>query len=690
MLSLSKVKFEFPLHLSGENKEMFILEGFAVANDFDLQNDIISDKALRMAVKDFKKNGEFRLRHTEEVIGKILDAKFTKGKIWIKTIVTDSSTIEKVKSGELNCLSVGGQVNGRKVERIFAPDLRILINIIDNAHLEEVSLVPQGAQPQAKAIRWYIKNAIDMAEKIMNKKNLDEDLKNLKETEEDAIVDEEDDTEKDTETVDNSENESSDKEKKEKNLSEDEEKKDEKESSEKDEKDVGEDEEKKKGEKENKENEEVKGEKESEEVKSEEEDKEVSEEESSEIKDDGPTYRESEQKLSEDEGKEKKIVYQIMNSSNNIELEDKKDLSEFKKELLRVGEWKHSASSNGILKVTQEMLKTIVKNFKNKVLDNVMVPLGHPSEDDPSKNVGEVTNLGLSKDKNKLIATIDVREKSIVGKIKDRLIKGISASIAENYMEKDTGKHVGPVIFHAALVGEPYVKGMAGFVPLSEEFKDSTVISIMNMEEPLTLNDLSDRVSEIEKKLRLSDESPEEEISEEETSEEKSPEKEIESPKVDSNVKEEEKKSETEENKTEASETEESEADETEEAKDEGVDLADAENLYEKLLKDGRVVPSEKELLIPLLSSKTQIELSETEKVASGKALFDYLMKQPSKIPLSEEGNSGTPEKKEKEEKIPDEISKVLDGMQLSEDQKKEAYKDYKEEKEGEKSSTPF
>ena len=45
MLSLSKVKFEFPLHLSGENKEMFILERFAVANDFDLQNDIISDKA---------------------------------------------------------------------------------------------------------------------------------------------------------------------------------------------------------------------------------------------------------------------------------------------------------------------------------------------------------------------------------------------------------------------------------------------------------------------------------------------------------------------------------------------------------------------------------------------------------------------------------------------------------------------
>jgi len=685
MLNLSKVKFEFPLHLSERNKEMFILEGFAVANDFDLQNDIISDKALRRAVKDFKENGEFRLRHTEEKIGKILDVRFTKGKIWIKTIITDSLTIEKVKSGELNCLSVGGQINGRKVERIFAPDLRILINIIDNVHFEEVSLVPQGAQPQAKAIRWYIKSAVDMAEKTMNKKNLDEDLKNLKEIEEDAADGNEEESD---ESIDNSEEKVE-----KKNLSDEEvkeedkeEKEDEKEEDVKDEK-----EEDVKDEKEgDKEVEEVKDEKEEEK-----EEEEVPEEETPVAESSEPTYREPEQQLSD--GKDKKIVYQIMNSSNNIELEDKKDLSEFKKELLRVGEWRHSASSNGMLKVTQDTLKTIVKNFKNKVLDNVMVPLGHPSEDDPSKNVGEVTDLSLSKDNNKLIATIDVREKSIIGKIKDRLIKGISASIAENYMEKDTGKHVGPVIFHAALVGEPYVKGMAGFVPLSEEFKDSTVISIMNMEEPLTLNDLSDRVNKIEEKLRLGDESLEEDTSEEvskettaeETSDEKPLEKEDESSETDSDVKGEEENSETEENKSEESETEESET-ETEEAKDEGVDLADAEKLYDSLLKDGRVTPAEKELIIPLLASKTQIELSENEMVASGKALFDYLMKQAPKIPLSENGSTGSPEQKENEEKVPEEISAVLREMQLSEDVQKETYKAYKKEKEVEKGSTPF
>ena len=75
MINYQNIEFKFPLHLSEKNNGTFILEGFAVANDFDLQNDIITDKALRSAVKDFKDNGEFRLCHTEQKIGKILENK---------------------------------------------------------------------------------------------------------------------------------------------------------------------------------------------------------------------------------------------------------------------------------------------------------------------------------------------------------------------------------------------------------------------------------------------------------------------------------------------------------------------------------------------------------------------------------------------------------------------------------------
>lgn len=517
------------------------------------------------------------------------------------------------------------------------------------------------------------------------------------------------------------------------------------------------------------------------------------------------TYREPEAELSE------KIVYQVMNSAN-IELSEKQDLSEFRKELLRTGTWQHKASKGGVLEVTEDMLNTIVKNFKDKVLDNVFVPLGHPASDDPSKNVGEVVDLevepGEKAGVEKLMATLDVKVKDTIKKIKDKLIKGISASIAENYMKKDTGEYVGPTLFHAALVGEPYIKGMSPFVPLSEDMKDSIVIPIMNMIEPLTLEELGSRVQTLEDKIKnmsedtttkeseTSEETPEkeksseEETAKEETSTEEAPKEDtpeektsegetklgcspcgdkaeetpaeapaetpaeetpVESPAetpaeeasaetteketVEEKSKEEtseedtskkelseeateetkesseeesskEETSETEETKSpdvgekaeegekEETETEETKTEETEskaeEAKEEGVDLAEAETMFVELLHSGKVTPAEKVFVLPLLASKTPIELSEGEKVASGKAMFEYLKKQSPKFSLSEEGTSEKPDKEEKkEEEIPEDINKVLSEMGISKDLKQEVYKEYKKEKEGEK-STPF
>jgi len=314
-----------------------------------------------------------------------------------------------------------------------------------------------------------------------------------------------------------------------------------------------------------------------------------------------------------------------------------------------------------------------------------MVPLGHPTSEDPSKNVGEVVGLSLSQDGEKLMATIDVRDETIAEKIKKNLIKGISASIAENYVKKETGESVGPTLFHAALVTEPYIKGMAGFVPLSEEFEGSLVIPILNMEVPLTLEEMGDRLSKIEEKISLSEktESSEQESSEKETSEEES----TESSKVGEKAEEEkEGESKTEESKTEETETE------AEEAKGE-VDLAEAEKTFNELLNLGKVIPAEKELLLPLLASDTLIELGEGKKITSRKSLVEYLKRQPSRFSLAENGTSEPPtETKEKEEEVPEDINTALEGMQLGDtpEEKKKIYKEFQKEKEKEKESTPF
>ena len=636
MLKSKNIEFEFPLYLS-EKKEKegkFIFEGFAAGNDFDLQNDIISDDALKNSIIAFKKEGEFRLNHTEEVIGKILECRFEKGKIWVKTEVTKKEIIKKVKSGELNCLSIKGWVNFQeKVELL--PDLRL--RLIKDLYLEEVSLVPQGANPEAKAIQWYVTKAIEIAQadKNMSKEiNLNstedefeavtagEDEKKIEEIKEEKIIEEKTEEVKEEKTEENNEKEEDDK-----NLS---------------------------------------------------------------------------------EKKEKKIVYQIMNSSN-IELEDKKDLSEFKKELLRVGKWQHNAAKDGVLEITKGMLKTIVKNFKDKVLDNVSVPLGHPTTDDPSKNIGEVSNLELSKDRDKLIATIDVKDETVAEKIKKGLIKGISASFAEDYMNKDTGEKIGATLFHAALVGEPYIKKMGGFVPLSEDYKDSTVIPIINMDTSFMLSAMAERIANLEKMVELnennntSEETSEEKASEEtfkeetpkeETTEENSKEatkeevvlEESESSKVSEKTEEEE------EDKTEKTSTEETKTEkDSEEAKaNDEVELAEAEKNFEELLRQGRVTPAEKDLLLPLLASNAPVELADGKKVDIRKAMKKYL---ESKSPVFSLEEFGTTEGDKKNEKVPEDVKKEMDKMGLSEDIQEETYKTFKEEKEDKgktEESTPF
>jgi len=638
MTDYTKIKFEFPLQLA-EKKEKegkFIFEGFAAGNDFDLQNDIISDEALKKSIDDFKKQGKFCINHTEEEIGKLLDCRFEKGKIWVRTEVTNKSIIEKVKSGELNCLSIKGQVmKAEKVELL--PDLRLML--IKEMHLIEVSLVPQGANPEAKAIRWYVSKAINAeADKNMQNKEKIEEI-DLSEDDSGFVA-----VSEDEDSVDVTEEEVT-------------------------------------------------------------KDEVVEETPTEETKIDEALVEETpvEEAPVEEPKKElsEKVVYSVVNSSA-IELTDRKDFSEFDKELLRVGKWQHCASRTGVLDVTKEMLKSIVKNFKDKVLDNVFVPLGHPTTDDPSKNVGEVVGLELSKDESKLMAKIDVKETSVSDKIRNGLIKGISASFTENYTQKDTGKDIGPTLFHAALVSEPYIKKMEGFVPLSDSLEGSKVISLENMDKPLTIAQLSERVRELEAKLDLnenedaseeaSDESTEDAPSKEEVTEEKptteeptteETKEETESSAVGEQAKEEEEVK-TEEPKVEEPKVEETKPEEkTEEVKvevDEGVALAEAEKVFGELLIQGRVTPAEKELLLPLLRSNTPVELADGNKVDIRKALKKYL---DSRSPVFSLEEFGTIEgDKLNGDEVPEEVSEQLDNMGFSEDVHKEVYIDFKKTKE--------
>lgn len=155
-LNPNKLDPIFLMNKMRNEKRKFIIEGFAVGNDLDLQNDIIPDTVLKRASKRLK-GKDLRINHTEKKAGEISECHFKDGKIWIKAEVTKPSIIEKVKSGELNSLSIKGRAEYKRYTRVFSPELNLVLKVVTDLDLEEVSLVPQGANPEAKIIKWYYK-----------------------------------------------------------------------------------------------------------------------------------------------------------------------------------------------------------------------------------------------------------------------------------------------------------------------------------------------------------------------------------------------------------------------------------------------------------------------------------------------------------------------------------------------------
>ena len=169
-------------------------------------------------------------------------------------------------------------------------------------------------------------------------------------------------------------------------------------------------------------------------------------------------------------------VFQLNERIDATELEEG---SKFRKHLLKLGKWFHWDADGGILNITEDVIDNIVNNFKKHVIEHVFIPLTHTS--DPSLNAGEI--LKLEKTENGLDAIIEIKDETIAEKIKKGLIKCISASLDPNYRVKTTNKFVGPTLLHAALVSEPFIKGMRSFVPLSEEFSGRSIIQLED-EEP--------------------------------------------------------------------------------------------------------------------------------------------------------------------------------------------------------------
>ncbi len=162
------VPFDFPLEILKQEDQSgeFHIVGYAATSDFDMQGDIIADEALRASSPDLLKNSTVLLNHDiKRPIGRVTKAEFDKHGLLIDVLIskTEPEIIQKIKEGVLNKFSIRGEVLER--EKKYMPELDRMVNVIKRMTLVEVSLVSVPANPEAKAIGWYIAKALSRSEK---------------------------------------------------------------------------------------------------------------------------------------------------------------------------------------------------------------------------------------------------------------------------------------------------------------------------------------------------------------------------------------------------------------------------------------------------------------------------------------------------------------------------------------------
>jgi len=132
----------------------------------------------------------------------------------------------------------------------------------------------------------------------------------------------------------------------------------------------------------------------------------------------------------------------------------------------------------------------------------------------------------------------------------------------------------------------------------------------------------------------------------------------------------------------------------------EGVDLADAEKVYDKYLQAGKLVPAQKEAFIKLYCSRKVLELGDN-KVEFTKTFEQFMDSQLKIVNFEENGTQGDDIEKQKEKEkekdnegaMPEDVKVFFGKMGLSEDGIEQSWKYtqelQKQEKE-EKDSTIF
>lgn len=337
-------------------------------------------------------------------------------------------------------------------------------------------------------------------------------------------------------------------------------------------------------------------------------------------------------------------MHVFINRDTKVELADNEGgkYKRFKKQICQFGEYVDPNNTSKRMVLDKLFGKRLKENFDNGKYGVVAVPLGHPknSSELAAWNRGEMVNMELTDEG--INAVIEIRDDETAKSIENRNIPDVSMGFEDNYLDKKTGKFVGPLLKHVGLVVDPYIKGMRRFVPLADEvpavlFSDSQ--DYEKEDKTMTVKVKNDREFDIEVTYAVDGENKTEtvaagaeiEVPEDQAEAVKQQIADAEAPK--DNDKE-----------NELSEREKALADR--EAvlaeKEAAAAKRDAEAKFNKLLSDGKVVPAQKDAFMALSeASSTEIHLSDDETKTVDTLLSEFIEASPKLNLTDEKGTDG-------------------------------------------------
>ena len=337
-------------------------------------------------------------------------------------------------------------------------------------------------------------------------------------------------------------------------------------------------------------------------------------------------------------------MHVFINRDTKVELADNEGgkYKRFKKQICQFGEYVDPNNTSKRMVLDKLFGKRLKENFDNGKYGVVAVPLGHPRN--PSElaawNRGEMVNMELTDEG--INAVIEIRDDETAKSIENRNIPDVSMGFEDNYLDKKTGKFVGPLLKHVGLVVDPYIKGMRRFVPLADEvpailFSDSQ--DYEKEDKTMTVKVKNDREFDVEVTYAVDGENKTEtvaagseiEVPEDQAEAVKQQIADAEAPKDD------DKESELSEREKALADREAALAE-----KEAAAAKRDAETKFNKLLSDGKVVPAQKDAFMALSeASSTEIHLSDDETKTVDTLLSEFIEASPKLNLTDEKGTDG-------------------------------------------------